>query len=188
MPTGEAFALIEFPKTLNSGGNRMIVQHTGMRTVLIGICLMLGTVAAFAATPPSSGSESPDSADLSTVKREWAETVTALTSYTAAQRDMAVARARQELDSMDRHIEQLESRTRQEWDSLNQEARETRETALRALRKQRNEVAEWYGSMKYSSADAWDSVRQGFIDSYGVLNDAFSKAWREFEDHPEETP
>ena len=54
---------------------------------------------------------------------------------------------------MDRHIEQLESRTRQEWDSLNQEARETRETALRALRKQRNEVAEWYGSMKYSSAN-----------------------------------
>ena len=50
----------------------MIVQHTGMRTGLIAICLMLGTVAAVAATPPSSGSESPDSADLSTVKREWA--------------------------------------------------------------------------------------------------------------------
>lgn len=166
----------------------MIVQHTGMRTGLIAICLMLGTLAAVAAGSPSAGSESSDSADLSTVKREWADTVTALKGYTAAQRDMAVARARQELDTMDRHIEQLESRTQQEWGSLNQEAREARETALRTLREQRNEAAEWYGGMKHSSAGAWESVKQGFIDSYGVLNNAFSKAWSEFETHPAETP
>jgi len=166
----------------------MIVQHPGMRTGLIAICLMLGTVAAVAAGSPSTASKPSDNADLSTVKREWAETVTALKSYTAAQRDMAVARARQELDSMDRHIEQLESRTQQEWDSLNQEARETREATLRALRAQRNEAAEWYGGMKHSSTGAWESVKQGFIDSYGVLNDAFSNAWSEFETHPAEKP
>jgi len=166
----------------------MIVRHTGMRTGLVAICLMLCTVAAVAAGSPSTGSESSDSTDLSTVKREWAETVAALKGYTAAQRDMAVARARQELDAMDRNIEQLESRTRQEWGSLSQEARETRAAALRALRGQRNEAAEWYGGMKHSSAGAWESVKQGFIDSYGVLNDAFSKAWREFETHPAETP
>ena len=89
---------------------------------------------------------------------------------------------------MDRHIEQLETRTQQEWGSLNQEVRETRDATLRALRAQRNEAAEWYGGMKHSSTGAWESVKQGFIDSYGVLNDAFSKAWSEFETHPAETP
>jgi hypothetical protein len=32
---------------------------------------------------------------------------------------------------------------------------------------------------------AWDSVKQGFIDSYNVLSDSFSKTWSEFgEDDP----
>jgi TolA-binding protein len=166
----------------------MIVNHTGIWTDLIATCLVLCTVTAVAADPSSAGSESSGNADLNTVKREWAETVAALKGYAAAQRDMAVTRARQELDAMDRRIEQLEYRSRHEWDSLNQEAREAREATLRTLRQQRNEAAEWYGGMKHSSAGAWESVKQGFIDSYGVLNDAFSKAWREFDTPPAETP
>jgi len=166
----------------------MIMQQT-VRTGLLAIGFLLGSMTAVAASQTSTGSNPADSADLSALKREWAETVETLKGYTAAQRDMAAARAKQGLDAMDRHIEQLESRTQQEWDSLSQQARESQEATLRKLRKQRNDAAEWYGGMKHSSAGAWETVRQGFIDSYGVLNDAFSKAWREVETHPaDKTP
>jgi len=47
-------------------------------------------------------------------------------------------------------------------------------------RKQRNQVAEWYGSMETSSAGAWDHMRKGFSDAYKVLEDAREKAENEF--------
>ena len=40
---------------------------------------------------------------------------------------------------------------------------------LRALRKQGSQVAEWYGNMKTSSANAWDHMKNGFSDAYKTL-------------------
>lgn len=121
------------------------------------------------------------------LKRECAETVDALKQYSAAQRDVAVDKAEQTLEAMDRRIEQLEARTRQQWGKLTQSAREARETTLQRLRVQRNQAAEWYGGMKHSSAGAWESVKQGFIDSYAVLSDSFRKARDEFGDDDSQT-
>lgn len=126
--------------------------------------------------------------DLEQVKREWAETAAALRDYSATQRDAALARAEQTLAAMDRRIEQLEGRTRQQWDHLTQSARQAREDTLRTLRTQRNQAAEWYGAMKHSSASAWDTVRQGFIDSYARLSESFRKAWDEFGDQAQQRP
>lgn len=165
----------------------MTVEHMKSGIYLLVCCLLL--VPAPGVMAGEAGNETTaDTPDLGQVKREWADTVEALKGYTAAQRDAAVARAKQTLDAMDTRIEQLESRIRQQRDKLTGSASETQEATLRALRTQRNEVAEWYGAMKHSSASAWDTVKQGFIDSYGVLSDSFSKAWSEFGDHEHETP
>ncbi len=148
--------------------------------------LLLGAGAAPAASP---GAEDASAGtDLSEVKREWAETVEALKSYSATQRDAAVSKAAQTLKAMDRRIEQLEVRTGQQWDKLSSSAREARQATLRSLRAQRNQVAEWYGAMQHSSASAWGSVKQGFIDSYAVLSDSFAKASDEFDSDAEATP
>jgi len=172
----------------------MIVQHAGIRIALLVCCLTLGPAACIAASQPTINSDPTDDTELSgdgteldEVKHEWAQTVEALKAYTAVQRDAAVARAKQTLDAMDTRLEQLESRTQQEWDSLSQSARETREATLRTIRMQRNEAAEWYGGMKHGSAEAWESVKQGFIASYGTLNDAFGTAWSEFTEQETET-
>jgi hypothetical protein len=49
-----------------------------------------------------------------------------------------------------------------------------------ALRKQRNEVAEWYGGLKHSASNAWEDVKKGFLKSYQALRDTFDKAHSEF--------
>jgi len=166
----------------------MIVEHMKSRICLLVCCLLLVPAAGVMAGETAGNETTADTPDLGQVKREWADTVEALKGYTAAQRDAAVARAKQTLDAMDTRIEQLESRLRQQRDKLTESARETQEATLRTLRTQRNEVAEWYGAMKHSSASAWGTVKQGFIDSYDVLSDSFSKAWSEFGDHEDETP
>ena len=48
------------------------------------------------------------------------------------------------------------------------------------LRKKRNELSEWYGGLKHSSANAWDHVKDGFAEGYESLEDAFDKADKEF--------
>jgi TolA-binding protein len=160
----------------------MIIQRIGSASLLLVGCLLLGAANGIAADQTTTDQSAAAGADLDQVKREWAETVDALQHYSAAQRDAAVDRAEQTLDAMDSRIEELEARTRQQWGKLTQSAREARETTLQRLRMQRNQAAEWYGGMKHSSAGAWESVKQGFIDSYAVLSDSFRKARDEFGD------
>jgi hypothetical protein len=122
-----------------------------------------------------------DSVELETVQEEWAEAVEALKGYSVNQREVAVEKAGEVLEDMDERIEVLQEQTVDEWESLSAETREARLEALRALVKQREELAEWYGGMKHSSAQAWGEVREGFIGAYGVLQDAWVDAAEEFE-------
>jgi flagellar motility protein MotE (MotC chaperone) len=168
--------------TRESEDKAMIIKRARIGIYLLVCCLVLNPATGIAADQTTADDSPEDSADLDQVKREWAETVDALKHYSAAQRDAAVDRAEQTLDAMDRRIEQLEARTRQQWGKLTQSAREAREATLQRLRMQRNQAAEWYGGMKHSSAGAWESVKQGFIDSYAVLSDSFRKARDEFGD------
>jgi hypothetical protein len=63
---------------------------------------------------------------------------------------------------------------------MDQLVRKKATAALTALRKQRNQIAEWYGGLKHSSSNAWDDVKKGFLRSYQELRDAFDKAQSEF--------
>ena len=64
---------------------------------------------------------------------------------------------------------------------MSQSARTQARSTLATLRQQRNEVAEWYGGMKYSSSNAWDRMKQGFSNAYSSLHDSWVKAEQEFD-------
>lgn len=44
---------------------------------------------------------------------------------------------------------------------------------LKSLRDQRTQVAEWYGSLKSSSAGAWEQMKTGFSSANSALHDAW---------------
>jgi len=116
------------------------------------------------------------------VQQKWGEAIAAIKGYSANQRDKAIVEAQQMLDAMDERIDQLDAQTRREWDHLSQSGRQKREATLHALRRQREDLSEWYGGMKHGSAAAWETVKRGFINAYGTLSDSFSKAASEFHD------
>ena len=64
---------------------------------------------------------------------------------------------------------------------LRRSARQKVKANLKALRQQRNELAEWYGGLKNSSADAWEQMKKGFSNAYQALSDSWEKAKGEFE-------
>ena len=44
----------------------------------------------------------------------------------------------------------------------------------------RDQIAERYYELKYSSGQAWEKIKKGFVDSYRAISDSFSRAAKEF--------
>jgi hypothetical protein len=114
------------------------------------------------------------------VRQEVADAADAIKDYGADKRDEAAAKARAALDELDGHIDDIEKRIDKNWDKMDQAAREQARDTLSALRKQRVEVAEWYGSLKNSTAEAWGHMKQGFSSAYQSLRRAWEKAEKEY--------
>lgn len=120
-----------------------------------------------------------DATDAGEVKKEWSEAVESLKAYSASQRDEALAEAEETLNAMDKRIDEMESRARQDWQDLSEDIRQRREATLRALQEQRDELAKQYDQMQASSSDAWEEVKKGFIDSYNTLSSSLNDAQSE---------
>jgi TolA-binding protein len=120
------------------------------------------------------------SVEAEDVKQETQDLMEALQGYTADQRYEAIQKSSEALDRLDQRISELETRIENNWDEMNEATREQSRASLKALRDQRVQVAEWYGSLKNSSADSWDHTKQGFSEAYGALAEAWEKAQKEF--------
>ncbi len=115
------------------------------------------------------------------VKTKVAQAVDAIERYSLVQRDEAVKNAKTALDDLDARIARMESEAGAKWDQMDQTARRNMEASLTALRKQRNQVAEWYGGMQHSSDKAWEDVKKGFLNSYHELQRTFDQIQKKFQ-------
>ena len=114
------------------------------------------------------------------VSKKAGETGRALKDYTVAQRDEALKQAKAALDDADARIRRMERKLDNEWDKMDQSARRKSRSALNALRRERGELAEWYGGLKHSSAESWEQVKAGFVKSYDALRESFAKERKGF--------
>ncbi len=147
-----------------------------VRTIAFSVrVLALGAL--LAGSPLSSAAEaSGNRATAKDIAREADETGQAIKNYTVAQRDEAVKKAKAALDDLDRRVGRMETKLDGEWDRMDQAARRKARATLNALRRERNEVAEWYGGLKHGSAESWERVKAGFVKSYQALKESFAKA------------
>jgi phage-related minor tail protein len=104
----------------------------------------------------------------------------AIKNYTVDKRDEAARKAKAALDALDVRIHALEARIDRNWEKMDKVSREQARSTLEALQKQRVEVAEWYGGLKNSTADAWEHTKKGFSDAYKSLRNTWEKADREY--------
>ena len=139
------------------------------------------TVTALSFTSFEHAQSSSERATAQDLQQETSELLSTLKQYTADQRDEAIESAEQAVTKLDRRIDELENRIDNNWDEMSAAARQEARANLRALRQQRNELAEWFGGFKNSSAGAWEQMKQGFSDAYQALSDAWGEAAAEYE-------
>jgi len=131
-------------------------------------------------TPLCYAQKSSDETSIEEVKQETQELLQTLGAYTVDQRDEAIRKSKKALDAIDKRLDRLEARVDKDWDKMDKTARKKARDSLKALRKQRNKVAEWYGSLKNSTGNAWGHMKKGFLDAYEALNSAWEKSENEF--------
>jgi septal ring factor EnvC (AmiA/AmiB activator) len=142
------------------------------KTMLITILFMIATICF---VPLSYTQASNDKTTIQDVKQETQDLITKIKGYTADQRDEAIKQTEQALKKLDNRIDALETDIYNSWDQMDKAAREKAQSGLKELRKQRIELAEWYGSLKNSSLSVWEQVKKGFSDAYQAIIDTWAK-------------
>lgn len=127
-------------------------------------------------TPACYADTASDKTSTSEIKQASQDLIQALEAYSAEGRDEVIQKAKAVLDKMDKRIDALESRVDNNWDKMDKAAREKARASLTALHKQRTEVAEWYGSLKSSSADTWGRAKNSFLSAYMAFHEAWEKS------------
>jgi hypothetical protein len=136
-------------------------------------------VAGLGLAAPGFSVTADDAATVQDIERETTELLQALKAYSIEQRDEALEHSSTALDNLDQRIEALETQMLDQWDDMDQAARATGRASLQALREQRTRVAEWFGSLKISSASAWGHIKQGFSEAYQDLQGAWENSEQE---------
>ena len=139
----------------------------------LALALLATLATAPVADATAADEDEPSAADI---RQETRELMQALKAYGADKRDQAVAQTEAALDNIDRRIEALEASMLENWDRMDQAARDQARASLQALRAQRTEVAEWFGGLKNSSANAWGHLKKGFSDAYHAMSQAWEKS------------
>jgi hypothetical protein len=154
----------------------MKTLKTTTATSMLTIAVMI-LISAVSFAGQKSGDDKTTSKD---VKQETMEAIETIKKYTVEKKDEAVREVKIVLEDLDARIDRMQSRVENNWNEMDQASRKKAKKTLQALRKKRNELSEWYGGLKHSSADAWDHVKKGFVDGYEALAGAFDKAENEF--------
>jgi len=148
---------------------------------IILFTLIVIAIALYARVPTILADASADKATMKEVKKEADDLMVALKGYSAKQRDEAIEKTKVALDHLDKHIDALETRIDKEWDKMSQTARKEARANLKTLREQRVKLAEWFGRLNSSSADAWEHVKKGFSDAYDTMHETWRKAKESFD-------
>ena len=114
------------------------------------------------------------------VQQETEDLMQTIGSYTADKKDEAVEAAQESMNKIDQRLDALEAEVDQHFDQMSDAAREEARESMKMLRDKRNQLAEWYGSMKASSADSWENMKDGFAGAYQDLAQAWEETAKEF--------
>ncbi len=106
------------------------------------------------------------------VKQKTGEAAEAIRDYTVERKDQAVAQARKLSNDLEARIKQLERKASR----ASGEAKTTAQKQLDELRDKRAQTKKKLAEMKDASSASWDTAKQGFVDAYRDLRQAYDRA------------
>ena len=115
------------------------------------------------------------SASQDEVMKEVQEAANAIGEYSVEQKDKAIIEAKEMMKKLDKKMAETETSMRENWDSMEDSAKQNYELSKKNMEEQRQEMANWVDSMQDSSADAWEEAKKGFADAHDSLSSSWQK-------------
>jgi septal ring factor EnvC (AmiA/AmiB activator) len=106
------------------------------------------------------------------VKQKTGEAAEAIRDYTVERKDQAVAQARKLSSELEAQIKQLETKASR----ATGEARTTAQKELDEVKQKREQTRKKLAELKGASSASWDAAKQGFVDAYRDLRQAYDRA------------
>ncbi len=141
-----------------------------MNRKLFDKTLLAAAFAAFIAVPSLSVAEAQD------LDKQIDEAVAAMEHAGVDQKDEAAHKAKVTLDGVSEQVKQIEDRMNDEWQDMNQFARQSAGATLNKLHDQRDRLSQRYHDLADSSAAQWESAKKSFLDAYHQLHQTISDA------------
>jgi hypothetical protein len=113
---------------------------------------------------------------MASISKEMGEAWETFKSYVVDQKNDAVKHGNEMLEKADAEIEVLEGKAAK----ASGDAKAQYEKEIKNLKKKRAQAAVKLDDLENSSADAWDSTKDGFADAYKDLHDAYKEAVGKF--------
>lgn len=132
------------------------------------------------AMPSFAESNSVEKTSFNQVQQKMKEASAAMKNYSSEQRDEAARQVKDTLHELDADIERLQKQLYNKAGQMDQVSRQKARDALETIRKQRNDLSEWYGRMQHSTGNAWMEIKSGFVKSFEELQKSYDKAQEEF--------
>lgn len=128
----------------------------------------------FAAVSTGAVAYAKDSSKISAekVKKETVEAVDAAGVYAGEKKEEFQARMKNNLNEMDREIEEL----KKESESKSAEVREAAKRKIQAVQKKRDELNAKYEAFEKSTSKAWTRMKSGMEKAWGEVRAAYTDA------------
>lgn len=149
------------------------VGNKSLSWVVLAVVSVVASVA-FAA------SDSADKTSFEQVQKKMGEAAAAIKNYSVEQRDEAGRQVEATLHELDTDIKDMQQRLYEQADHMDKASRQQARDALEVIRKQRNDLSEWYGRMQHSTGNAWMEIKSGFVKSFEELQKSYDEAKEEF--------
>jgi TolA-binding protein len=164
---------MNFRKRIDSKRNN---QLSGQRRYSLAATMML---AALLAAPVSWAQADRDDSlpAFSDVQQQAMELKQSVLTYSQQQRQDLIAETRSALNNFDRRIDNLRHSIDARSEDMSAAAERYADNMLNNLERQRQDLAQWFSSLRQDSDQAWDDVIYGFSSAY----DEFYESWEDLE-------
>ncbi|MED5390087.1 MAG: hypothetical protein VX793_14600 [Pseudomonadota bacterium] len=108
------------------------------------------------------------------VEAQMEENLEDIQAFTVEQKNEAMRVARHALDDLDHQITLMQGEIDSRWQSLSQDARLQKQSAMAELKEQRKQLEARYQSLQQAGADNWESAKVKFRESW----EAAKQGWQ----------
>ena len=145
-----------------------------LRNFILTLVLVFSTASLIVSCSKTETELSPDKVTINEVNQELKELVNGMKEYSYEEKDQATEQVKATINDINLRISKLNADVNQNTAEISESTKQQAEATIKVLERKRDKLSERYAKLEIASAEAWEELKAGFIDSYKALEKGLS--------------